>query len=91
MIASVRPFGTCGLTGVYAAFCNHFNIGAVMEKGVRFIGNGQAPVHLRWEECLKYIVDGQMVPTELFVTHRIPLEDVPKCYYAMDKKEQGVY
>lgn len=27
-------------------FTNHFNIGALMEKGVRFIGNGQAPVHL---------------------------------------------
>lgn len=26
-------------SSVYAGFCNHFNIGAVMEKGVRFIGN----------------------------------------------------
>ena len=24
-------------------YTNHFNIGALMEKGVRFIGNGQAP------------------------------------------------
>lgn len=29
------PFGTVGVTGVYAGFTNHFNIGAVMEKGVR--------------------------------------------------------
>lgn len=30
---------------VYAGFCNHFNIGAVMEKGVRFIGNVSSEGH----------------------------------------------
>lgn len=25
---------------------NHFNIGSLMERGIRLIGNGQAPVHL---------------------------------------------
>jgi len=91
MIASVIPFGTCGITGVYAGFTNHFNIGAVMEKGVRFIGNGQAPVHKWWKEILDdYIIPGKVDPVDLIVTHRIPLEDVAKCYTAFDNKEQGI-
>lgn len=43
MIFLVRKMGRIGLIGVYAGYTNHFAIGALMEKGVRFIGNGQAP------------------------------------------------
>lgn len=43
---------------------NHFNIGALMEKGVRLIGNGQAPVHKWWKEILEdYILSGKLDPT----------------------------
>lgn len=91
MIMAVVPYGTVGITGVYAGFTNHFNIGALMQKGVRFIGNGQAPVHLYWKKILEeYLVPGKIDPRELIVTHRIPLEDVPKCYTEMDKHEQGI-
>lgn len=41
MITSVKSFGRCGITGVYVGFMNHFNIGSLMERGVRLIGNGQ--------------------------------------------------
>lgn len=35
-----------------------------MEKGIRFIGNGQAPVHLYWEEIMNdYIIPGKFDPT----------------------------
>lgn len=62
-IVSVRKMGRCGLTAVYAGFTNCFNIGALMEKGVRFIGNGQAPVHKYWEELLyDYIKPGKFDP-----------------------------
>ncbi|CRK48107.1 hypothetical protein BN1723_001364 [Verticillium longisporum] len=44
MIESVRSFGRCGITGVYVGYTNHFNIGSLMERGVRLIGNGQAPL-----------------------------------------------
>jgi len=44
MITSVKSFGRCGITGIYVGFTNHFNIGALMERGIRLIGNGQAPV-----------------------------------------------
>ena len=47
-----------------AGYTNTFNIGALMEKGIRFIGNGQAPVHLYWEEILNdYIIPGKFDPT----------------------------
>jgi threonine dehydrogenase-like Zn-dependent dehydrogenase len=62
-----------------------------MQKGVRLIGNGQAPVHLYWDMILRdYLETGKIDPRELIVTHRIPLEDVPKCYTQMDKKESGI-
>lgn len=41
MIKSVRKMGRCGVIAAYSGYTNHFNIGALMEKGVRFIGNGQ--------------------------------------------------
>jgi len=90
-IMSVKNFGRVGVTGVYAGFANHFNIGAVMEKGVRFIGNGQAPVHLYWEEILNdYLIPGKIDPLELIVTHRIGINDVAKCYRKQDAHEDGV-
>ena len=44
IIVSARKMGRCGLIAIHG-FTNCFSIGAVMEKGIRFIGNGQAPVH----------------------------------------------
>jgi threonine dehydrogenase-like Zn-dependent dehydrogenase len=64
MILATRKMGRIGLIAAYAGFTNGFNIGAVMEKGLRFIGNGQAPVHLYWEEILNdYIIPGKFDPT----------------------------
>lgn len=89
MITSVRNFGRCGVTGVYAGFTNHFNIGSLMERGVRLIGNGQAPVHLYWEKLLKMIESGEIEPLDM-VSHRIALEDLDKVYYKFDKREDGL-
>ena len=80
MIFLAKKFGRVGLIGVYSGYTNHFNIGALMEKGVRFIGNGQAPVHLYWEEILNdYVLPGKLDLKEL-VTHRVDLEDFPELY-----------
>lgn len=63
MITSVRKRGRCGLTAAYAGFTNGFNIGALMEKGIMFIGNGQAPVQKYWKEILHdYIMTGKFDP-----------------------------
>lgn len=40
-LQSVRKMGRIGLISAYAATANHVNVGALMEKGVRLIGNGQ--------------------------------------------------
>jgi threonine dehydrogenase-like Zn-dependent dehydrogenase len=85
-----RKFGRVGLIGVYAAFTNGFNIGAVMEKGVRFIGNGQAPVHLYWEELLNdYILAGKFDP-RFMISHRVDIEDFEELYKAFDNRIAGI-
>ena len=60
--------GRCGVISAYSGYTNHFNIGALMEKGVRLIGNGQAPVHKYWKEILyDWIIPGKFDPA-LYVT-----------------------
>jgi threonine dehydrogenase-like Zn-dependent dehydrogenase len=89
-IRSVRKMGRVGLIAAYASFCNQFNIGAVMEKGVRFIGNGQAPVHLYWEEILNdYIRTGKFDPT-FMISHRVKIDDFEELYAKFDKRAAGV-
>jgi len=90
MILSVRAFGRVGITGVYAAFTNGLNIGAVMEKGVRLIGNGQAPTHLHRDTILKdYIMTGKIDPL-MVMMHRFKLEDVPAVYKMMDTHKDDI-
>ncbi|KAI9930837.1 hypothetical protein ASPWEDRAFT_109010 [Aspergillus wentii DTO 134E9] len=89
MITSVRGFGRCGVTGVYAGFCNHFNIGSLMQTGIRLIGNGQAPVHLYWEQLLKLIQEDKIHPLHM-VSHRFRLEDMEKTYDLFNKREYGI-
>ncbi|WVF67876.1 hypothetical protein IAT40_002637 [Kwoniella sp. CBS 6097] len=90
MIFLVKKFGRIGLIGVYSGYTNHFNIGALMEKGVRFIGNGQAPVHLYWHEILNdYIIPGKF-DVRFLVSHRVDIEDFPKLYEKFDKRYAGV-
>ncbi|WVQ86261.1 hypothetical protein IAT38_008429 [Cryptococcus sp. DSM 104549] len=90
MIYLVKKMGRIGVIAAYSGYTNHFNIGALMEKGVRFIGNGQAPVHLYWEEILNdYLVPGKF-NTKLVVSHRVGIEDFPKLYHKFDKRYAGV-
>jgi len=89
MIESVKNFGRVGITGVYVGYTNNFNIGSLMERGIRFIGNGQAPVHMYWEQLLKKIQSGEIDPLKM-VTHRVKMEDLDKVYYKFEKKEDGM-
>jgi threonine dehydrogenase-like Zn-dependent dehydrogenase len=89
MITSVKAFGRCGVTGVYAGFTNHFNIGSLMERGIRLIGNGQAPVHYYWEDLLKKIQDGTIEPLKM-VSHRVKLEELEEVYKRYDAREEGM-
>ena len=89
MITSVRGFGRVGVTGIYVGTTNHFNIGAAMERGIRVIGNGQAPVHKYWDELLGRIQKGEIEPLDM-VTHRVRLEDLAIVYDKFEKKEDGM-
>ncbi|KAH8916106.1 GroES-like protein [Atractiella rhizophila] len=86
MITSTRAWGRCGITGVYAGFVNHLNIGSMMQRGVALIGCGQAPCHKYWKELLQMIQERKLDPT-LMVTHRFDLADADKAYYAFEKRD----
>ena len=68
---------------------NHFNIGSLMERGIRLIGNGQAPVMKYWEGLLHKIRTGELDPTQM-ISHRFRLEDIDKVYYKFDAKEDNI-
>jgi len=89
MITSVKAFGRCGVTGVYVGFTNHFNIGALMERGIMLKGNGQAPVHLYWEKLLKMIQSGELEPLHM-VSHRAKMEEVDAVYMKYDQRMPGL-
>ncbi|KAJ3902065.1 GroES-like protein [Lentinula edodes] len=90
MIVSVRKTGRCGIIAAYAGYANAVNVGALMEKGVRLIGNGQAPVLKYWEEILnEYIIPVKFDPT-FMITHRVPIDDLAKLYPAFDNRVDGV-
>jgi threonine dehydrogenase-like Zn-dependent dehydrogenase len=60
-----------------------------MERGIRLIGNGQAPVHLYWDKLLAMIEKGEIDPLKM-VTHRVRVEDLAKVYYKFEAKEDGM-
>ena len=60
-----------------------------MERGIRLIGNGQAPVHKYWESLLKMIQEKQIHPSKM-VTHRVSLDDLDKVYYKFEEKADGM-
>ncbi|KAK4691197.1 hypothetical protein P7C71_g5751, partial [Lecanoromycetidae sp. Uapishka_2] len=89
MIASVKNYGRCGITGVYVGFTNHFNIGSLMERGIRLIGNGQAPVHLYWEQLLQMIREGKTDPYKM-LTHRVKVEEMDVVYQKYNERLKGM-
>ena len=60
-----------------------------MERGIRLIGNGQAPVHKYWHELLEMIQKGELDPGQM-LSHRVRLEDLDKVYYKFEKRENGM-
>jgi threonine dehydrogenase-like Zn-dependent dehydrogenase len=60
-----------------------------MERGIRLIGNGQAPVHLYWEKLLGMIQSGEIDPLKM-VSHRVDVKDLDKVYYKFNEREKGM-
>jgi threonine dehydrogenase-like Zn-dependent dehydrogenase len=61
----------------------------MMQRGVRLIGNGQAPVHKYWKHLLGMLEKGELDPLQM-VSHRVALEDLDKVYYKFDAKEDAM-
>lgn len=57
-----------------------------MERGIRLIGNGQAPVQKYWHELLEKIQDGTIDMLKM-VSHRVLLDDMAEVYHKFDNKE----
>ncbi|KAK3317123.1 chaperonin 10-like protein [Cercophora scortea] len=89
MVEGVRNYGRAGITGVYVGYTNHFNVGSLMQRGIRLIGNGQAPVHKYWEDLLQKIRTGELDPTQM-ISHRVRMEDMDKVYYKFDAKDDSM-
>jgi threonine dehydrogenase-like Zn-dependent dehydrogenase len=89
MVRSTKKFGTVALIADYAAYTNHLLIGGIMEKGIRLIGCGQAPIQRHWNECLQHVVENRFDPT-VILTHRFRLEDTVEVYRLFDLKQSGI-
>jgi threonine dehydrogenase-like Zn-dependent dehydrogenase len=87
---ATTQFGRIVLIADYAGLTNHFNIGAVMEKGISLIGGGQAPVQKYWKMLMNdYIVTGKFDPT-IILSHRFSLDEFPDIYRAFNDKKGGI-
>lgn len=60
-----------------------------MERGIRLIGNGQAPVHMYWHDLLAKLQKKEIDPLKM-ITHRVRIEDMEKVYVDFDKKNDGM-
>jgi threonine dehydrogenase-like Zn-dependent dehydrogenase len=87
-ILSVRKGGRVGVIGAYAGLCNHFNIGALMEKCLT-VRSGQTPVQHYWHMLLQKVKQGQLDPS-VVITHELPLESAPEAYKMFNEKSDEV-
>lgn len=60
-----------------------------MQRGIRLIGNGQAPVHKYWHELLDMLRSGDLDPLQM-VSHRVSLDDLDKVYYKFEAREDAM-
>jgi threonine dehydrogenase-like Zn-dependent dehydrogenase len=86
LIYAVRKGGRIGVVGVYAGFCNHFNIGALMEKGLRMAA-GQTPCQAYWHDLLDMIESGKLKP-DTVTSHVMPLSAAAQGYKMFNDKNE---
>lgn len=60
-----------------------------MERGIRLIGNGQAPVHKYWKELLEMVRQDKLDPLQM-ITHRIRIDEMAEAYRMFDQKEDNM-
>lgn len=60
-----------------------------MQRGIRLIGNGQAPVHKYWHELLEKLQTGELDAGQM-ISHRVRLEDLDKVYYKFEARDDSM-
>lgn len=60
-----------------------------MERGIRLIGNGQAPVHMYWEKLLEMIQTKEIDPL-VMVSHRVLMEELDIVYKKFEAREDNM-
>jgi threonine dehydrogenase-like Zn-dependent dehydrogenase len=65
MLLSVRKMGRCGIIAAYAGFANGVNVGALMEKGVRFVSHASYRFTILADALCRLIGNGQ-APVHLY-------------------------
>jgi len=85
MITAVRKCGTISIIGVYSGTCNHFPIGAMMEKDL-IVKGGQSPTQKYWKMALEKIESGELDPT-FIISHKAQLSDGPELYKRFYEKD----
>jgi len=87
-IFAVRKGGRVAVIGAYAGLCNHFNIGALMEKCL-VVRSGQTPVQKYWKHLLELIKAKKLDPS-VIVSHHMPLEQAAEAYKMFNEKTDDV-
>lgn len=87
-LTAVRKNSTVSILGDYIGYTNNFAIGAVMMKHLT-LKSGQCPTQKYFPIVLPYLQSGEFSAKDTFVSHVVSMEDVPKAYRKLHKKEDG--
>ena len=60
-----------------------------MERGIRLIGNGQAPVHMYWEKLLNMIQEDKIDVLQM-ITHRVVIDEMAILYERFDARADNI-
>lgn len=60
-----------------------------MERGIRLIGNGQAPVHLYWQDLLKKLQDGSL-DSSIMLSHRVDIDEMETLYEKFEARADNL-
>ncbi|KAF0982407.1 hypothetical protein FDP41_011337 [Naegleria fowleri] len=80
MIISCKKAGRLSVVGDYMGYCNHFAVGALMEKSLKWRG-GQVFVQKYWKHLLKIFESGELnIDPTFVITHQVPLSQAAEAY-----------
>jgi threonine dehydrogenase-like Zn-dependent dehydrogenase len=86
----VRRGGTVSIIGVYGGMIDPMPMMKMFDKQLT-MRMGQANVR-RWVDAIMPLVlDADLLGTETFASHHLPLDDAPMAYRAFQRKENDTF